>query len=168
MTLLTGCSSAEDPAEPVPVSQLADEGESEGMQLRGAYVLQPTGDHYVPGSTAIVVFELRNTGEMEHRLVGIESPVAGFELLRWDRNCDGTAEPARAIPFPAESSDDEQLPTGYYAELVGLYERVSDDVRVPVTFRFGHIPPIEVSLPVAEGPTPIERWRCLPETGHSY
>lgn len=163
--LVTGCSSAEEPIEPVPVSELAANGRSQQMVLSGAYLLQPAGDRYDPGSTAVVVFELRNTGGMEQRLVGVDSSVARSGTLRWDRDCDAVAEVAPAIPFPAEPSDEEQLPTDYYAELVGFYEQVSDDVRVPVTFEFAGIPPIEVSLPVAERPTPNERWLCLPAAG---
>lgn len=163
---LTGCSSEAEPAEQLPASVIGVDASSGPIQLRDAYILQPVGgDGYQPGSTAIVVFELLNTGGMEHTLSSVESSVARREALYWDRNCDGSAELARAIPLPAEPSEDEQPPTDYYAELIDLHERVSDDVQVPVIFQFAGHPPIEVSLPVADQPTPNERWLCLAEVG---
>lgn len=111
------------------------------MLIRNVHVDAPEKGLYLPGDNAVVRFELYNQADQPDALIGAGSRDAAAVRLRWDRNCDGTAETVAGIPVQAEATVPGPPPSAdaspaYRLEVVQLTDVVRPGTTLPVTFTF--------------------------------
>ncbi len=162
LALLTGCGGDPIINEPIPaVGSYAKQGP---IELHNVYLARPEGAEYEPGEDTIGFLTVTSNGEHRDRLVSVSSPVADQIQLRWDRDCDGTAQRVDALPLLAEGTVPEAKRGGavghapYFLHVVGMTEELTAGTTVPVRFEFGRAG--EITMPVmVHGGSPSEARR---------
>ncbi|RZQ64560.1 copper chaperone PCu(A)C [Amycolatopsis suaedae] len=113
------------------------------VKLRNVYVERPPAGAYRPGEDARVAISLFATGRTDDRLTGVTSTDARAVRMRWDRACDGAAEPVLSIPLrggevPSPSGTPVTGHLPYYLTISDFNREVPAGTTVPLTFTFAH------------------------------
>ncbi|WP_216209624.1 copper chaperone PCu(A)C [Amycolatopsis aidingensis] len=130
------------PLEDEQLATVGTNGSVGQVELRNVYVQRPLDGAYQTGEDARVLLTMVNSAERPDRLAEVTSGYAEKAMMRWDRNCDGTAEQVEAIPLTAGGTvpaPDGKAVTGhlpYHVELVSFDRKVRAGTTVPVTFAF--------------------------------
>ncbi|PRX43706.1 copper(I)-binding protein [Prauserella shujinwangii] len=110
------------------------------MEVLNAYVEPPKGSAYHPGEDAIVFFTLYNNADVPDELRSVETSKATEVRIKWDADCDGSAEPAAFLPVHPNGTVPEPPEggpgTAYHLELFGLEEEVREGTTIPLVFTF--------------------------------
>lgn len=146
--MLAGCD-AQQVLQSGTVGSNTDVGQ---MQIRNLH-LAATEDAYPPGSTAEARLHLINAAPRQDALVGARSPRAERVELRWDRACDGRAEPVGRIPITAHGTVPlaPGQPKGaapYHLEIIGITQPTRPGTTFPVTLTFAQAGEVTVDAKV--------------------
>jgi copper(I)-binding protein len=113
--------------------------------LRGVYVAPPASGHgYPPGGDPLVWLTVINDGDRPDALVRVDTPYAGEVEIRWDRTCDGTAEPVDRLPLRptnlVNATRSQTVPPfdAYHLRVVDLDWEVLAGTTIPLTFTFAN------------------------------
>lgn len=145
--LLTGCDA--DLPDAVPTDEPVQYQESVmganrqlgPILLRSVHIEAPSGYAYRAGDEARLWLTLFNEGREPDALTGVHSPAARAAQIRWDADCDGTAQVVPSLPLRQEFPGVSESPAGApaidaYHVLLTLDREVLAGSSVPVTFTF--------------------------------
>ncbi|KOX19697.1 hypothetical protein ADK67_32650 [Saccharothrix sp. NRRL B-16348] len=119
--------------------------------LRAAPVVAAGGVPLRPGDDVVVRFRVHAERGLSDELVAVYSDEVRRVELRWDRDCDGVAEPVATLPL-----EHGVVPSGrgvgadYRLVLVGLREEHTVGSTVVVKFDFALAGELTVAVPVAQ------------------
>lgn len=165
VTLLVGCS---DSGGVIDSGANGVDGEVGDVLLRGVRI-QGTETALRPGDDAVAWLVLIADTPQPDTLTGVTSPAANRVEIRWDRGCDGTAEPVEELPLAPNfgGPDDRSRPgadeaASYHLRLVDFTREVLVGTNVAVTFRFARAGEITLQVPVVAdtGPREYPSARC--------
>jgi copper(I)-binding protein len=150
VALLAGCS---EPQEVIGSGANGADGEVGDVLLRGVRI-QGTESALRPGddATAWLTLIAETTRDT---LTGVTSDVASRMEIRWDRGCDGTAEPVDELPLaanvggpadPSRPGADESA--SYHLRVIDVTREILVGTTVPMTFRFARAGEITLQVPV--------------------
>ncbi|WP_338595376.1 copper chaperone PCu(A)C [Saccharopolyspora sp. SCSIO 74807] len=153
---LTGCGGTvlESPSG-APAGAAGTIGTNEGVgqiKVRNVH-LAATEAGYPPGSAAPAELFLINNGMRQDALVGARSPQAERVELRWDRGCDGQAEPVPQIPVTAQGTvplapGQPESATPYRLEVIGLERMARPGTTFPLTLTFAQAGDVRVDAKI--------------------
>lgn len=98
---------------------------------------------------AVFYVEIRNDGDADDRLIGIETPAAGMPMLHQTVIQDGvsTMPHVEAVDVPAGATV-SLSPGGYHGMLMELTTTLSEGQSFPVTLTFEQAGPVEIDTQV--------------------
>jgi copper(I)-binding protein len=141
------------------------------IRLLSVHIEAPAQYRYPTGADATVWLTVLNEGAAPDALVFTTSPYAAAAELRWDRQCDGVAEPVERLPVqPAGTDVGGPADHGagpfdrYHVRLVDLNREVLAGTTIPVRFVFEHAGAVTVHAYVqpSTAPMPQPSTRCAP------
>lgn len=126
--------------------------------------VKPTTVASAPG---LIYFGLSNRGEMDDVLlrVEIDPKIAASAMLRrvvTDAGQVHLSYLAEGVIVPAKGAPEE----GYYVELDGVTEALTEGRRFPITLIFEHGGRVEVEVVVETGPEPDQHSEAAAYEGH--
>ena len=109
--------------------------------LRSVHIEAPDGHTYRAGDEARLWLTLFNEGREPDALTGVRSPAARAAQIRWDADCDGTAQVVPGLPLRQEFPRVSESPAGVppidaYHVTLTLDREVLAGSSIPVTFTF--------------------------------
>ncbi|MFT7839844.1 hypothetical protein Q5530_27190 [Saccharothrix sp. BKS2] len=116
--------------------------------LRVAPAVTEGGSPLRPGDDAVVRFRVFAQHGADDELVSVGSDEARQVELRWDRDCDGAAEPVATLPLEDGVVPGGGAGTDYRVVLVDLGEGVTVGSTVTVEFGFARSGELRVTVPV--------------------
>ncbi|MDR6594288.1 hypothetical protein ACFFSW_30780 [Saccharothrix longispora] len=144
------------------------EGRVGDIALRAVHVVAEDAAPVRPGDDVVVRFLLSGRHGVDDELVVVDSDGADRVELRWDRECDGVAEPATALPLEHGAVPGAGGGPRYHVVLRSLRDGIA--FGDTVTVRFGFAGAGDVAVPVPLVASRIEeRGHCsdLPATPSS-
>jgi copper(I)-binding protein len=139
--------------------------------LRSVHIEAPDGRGYQAGDDARLWLTLFNEGREPDALTGVRSPAARTAQIRWDADCDGTAEAVPTLPLRQEFPRVSESPAGVppidaYHVALTLNRAVAAGTSIPVTFVFERAGSITVDTivqpPAAARAQPTARCQSAP------
>lgn len=123
--------------------------------LRSVYVDAPGDIRYPVGADPRLVLTLLNQARAADALVSATSPYARAVRIRWDSDCDGSAQPVRRLPLapagqaPGTPPEPAALPFDpYHLVLQDLTREVLAGTSIPVVFTFQTAGEVQMDVPV--------------------
>lgn len=141
MTIATAAC-GEDPLTDKPAVGVGSHAELGAVELHNVYLAAPEGGRYELGQNTIGFLTITTTSERGDRLIGVTASAAEQVELRWDRDCDGTAEKVSSLPLapeggvPKAKGADRSGHGPYYLRFIGLTERLRAGTTTPLRFEF--------------------------------
>lgn len=143
------------------------------MLLRAVHVQAPPQPHYPPGASPQVWLTLVNEGREPDTLLDVTTPQAERVEIRWDRNCDGTADVVDQLPLASADPVPDPAATAappfddYHLRLVNLNQQVLAGTTIPLTFTFAKAGTVHAAAYVQPSGVviPEPSTRCTPAPG---
>jgi hypothetical protein len=149
-----------DQPAPFQESVMGANAQAGAILLRSVHVEAPPHPSYQPGDDAVLWFTLLNQGQRQDTLTSLTSTAAASAEIRWDDDCDGTAQTVPALPlqpdFPGLTEASGGVPPfdSYYGRLVDFKQPVLAGTTVPVTFTFADAGQVTVEALVQPSTAP--------------
>ena len=146
------------------------EGRVGDIALRAVHVVAEDAAPVRPGDDVVVRFLLSGRHGVDDELVAVDSDGADRVELRWDRECDGVAEPATTLPLehgavPGAGGGGPR----YHVVLRGLRGGIAFGDTVTVRFGFAGAGDVAVPVPlVASRVEELGHCSDLPATSSSH